>query len=734
MVRPRLHLFLASFLILFLELACIRWFGSTVIFLTFFTNLVLMACFLGMTLGCLAASGRQNLVQTTLPLLFLSMLLACAALYTYNATTKVTVDVGRQTAPQQIYFGTEYRAINPWQVVIPIEVIGAAFFVFVALIFTGPGQVMGRAFSQTPGRLQAYSLNIGGSLLGILTFALIAFLELTPLTWFSISVVLMLFFSASGSQRWFQILCAGGVLVLAIVTGWGIGTRGETRWSPYYKVIYQPETGDIDVNNIAHQTMLAIGESGSAYALPHLLNRDSGNSPFHDVLIIGAGSGNDVQSALASGAQRVDAVEIDPVIYKLGAAAHPNRPYSDPRVHIYVDDGRSFLRKTNQKYDLIVYALVDSLVLHSGFSSLRLESFLFTRQAFEEVRQRLKPGGIFAMYNYYRQGWVVARLAKLSEEVFSGKPVVMSMPYQESIRPADSQKDHITFLIVGNVRSIDAAFKARSFFWIHDIPKNNLGVNAFGADPPAIGGGDSSRWRKIGPSSVHTEEISLMPSDDWPFLYLKDRAIPGLNIRGMLLVAVLSGLLLFFYAPDRTLSFNGQMFFLGAGFLLLETKSVVHMALLFGATWMVNSIVIFAILVMILLANLTVAALRPRNTGPYYALLLVSLLAGALIPMEIFLSLPGMVKIVASCLVVFVPIFFAGVIFVLRFRDSLHPDRDFGANIAGAILGGLCEYFSVVTGFRYLLLIAMLFYLLSAFFNPRQARAGTVARACVEGG
>ena len=48
------------------------------------------------------------------------------------------------------------------------------------------------------------------------------------------------------------------------------------------------------------------------------------------------------------------------------------------------------------------------------------------------------------------------------------------------------------------------------------------------------------------------------------------------------------------------------MFFLGAGFMLVETKAVVHMALLFGSTWMVNSVVFFAVLVMILLANLFV--------------------------------------------------------------------------------------------------------------------------------
>ena len=71
---------------------------------------------------------------------------------------------------------------------------------------------------------------------------------------------------------------------------------------------------------------------------------------------------------------------------------------------VHLDDGRNFLRSTPRQYDLIVYALVDSLVLHSGYSNIRLESYLFTTQAFDDVRKHLKPDGLFVMYNYFRQG------------------------------------------------------------------------------------------------------------------------------------------------------------------------------------------------------------------------------------------------------------------------------------------------------------------------------------------
>ncbi len=97
-----------------------------------------------------------------------------------------------------------------------------------------------------------------------------------------------------------------------------LGVPTEVIWSPYYQVRFKPRYLSIDVNNLGHQGMLPVDRAGPAYFLPHLLNRDAGSKPFKDVLIIGAGSGNDVAAALAQGAGHVDAVEIDPVINELG--------------------------------------------------------------------------------------------------------------------------------------------------------------------------------------------------------------------------------------------------------------------------------------------------------------------------------------------------------------------------------------------------------------------------------
>jgi SAM-dependent methyltransferase len=716
--RRSADLFVISFLILFLELVCIRWFASTVVFLTFFTNIVLLATFLGMSVGCLAAADRRNLVQMVVPLLLLSFALATGVLYVYNRFGQVMIDVGSQGSPQQIYFGTEYRARDVSRFVVPIEVVAATFFVLTALIFVGLGQTLGRAFGAVPDRVIAYTVNIAGSLAGIAAIAALSYLQTPPEIWFAIAFALCL----SVVPRWTPLQVCGQVTALVIIAWSAHAGHAETIWSPYYKIQYSAEQGAISTNNIGHQVMLRIEDAGAGYVLPHLLNRDSGGPPFEQVLVIGAGSGNDVAAALRYGATHVDAVEIDPAIFALGRRDHPNSPYADPRVTVHIDDGRSFLRRARGQYDLIIYALVDSLVLQSGYSTVRLESFLFTREAFADINARLKPNGVFAAYNAYRQGWVVGRLQLMMGEAFGNEPLVMALPYRPQIAPSDPVPN-ITFLLGG--RRTETLARVRQHlsaepFWLNDRPAINEPLTGFSSDAPALAGVTPSSWHRVSLSRVDVRPNERIPIDDWPFLYLRDPVVPALNLRGIAIMAVLSLALLWAFAPKRGARPNWRMFFMGAGFMLVETKSVVHLALLFGSTWMVNSVVVFAILVMILCSNLFVLAVRPHRMWPYYALLALALAAGIVVPMSMFLNLPEGQRVLASCTVVFLPIFFAGIVFATAFRESRTPDIDFGSNIAGAVLGGLCESLSLVIGFNHLLIVALLFYGLSAVLGPRR--------------
>lgn len=613
--------------------------------------------------------------------------------------------------------------------------------------FIGLGQKLGRALDAIPNRLTAYSVDIAGSLTGIIAFGIVSYLEQPPLVWLTISTAGILYLTRDswrGPRQLFTCTTAVCMLVTAFAAGLPHGDD-QTFWSPYYKINYNPKTHAITTNNIGHQQMKEIGGLNSAaYCLPHLLQRDSGGTKFKNVLIIGAGSGNDVEGSVYFEAENIDGVEIDPVIRRLGKMYNPQKPYDDPRVKIYNDDGRSFLKRSTKQYDLVIYALVDSLVLHSGYTSLRLESYLFTQEAMQDIKARLKPDGMFAMYNFFRQGWVVARLEKMSENTFGRKPLVVSLPYRATIKQSDSlQSVHsITFVLSGNTTRIEEAFKKNGSFWLNQTPRINKAMthSAFGPKPPT----NSPDWLRIAPTTIDpqwtedgTPPVSYLPSDNWPFLYVIGQIIPYQNLRGILLLGGLSVVMLLALAPWREgldniaaslagYKFNGRMFFLGAGFMLLETKSVVHMALLFGSTWYVNSIVFGAVLVMILLANLFVHLVKPKNVVPFYALLIVSLLIGIIVPMNVFLSLPGAMKIVASCAVTFAPIFFAGIVFATSFRDSRQPGLDFGCNIAGVMLGGLCENFSLMIGFSNLLGLAIAFYVLSAVLQPRVKESATL--------
>jgi hypothetical protein len=276
----------------------------------------------------------------------------------------------------------------------------------------------------------------------------------------------------------------------------------------------------------------------------------------------------------------------------------------------------------------------------------------------------------------------------------------------------------ITFVLASReaptLAAIRKQFESHQSFWVNNTTGVNRGVNGFGQRPPAASGSIAAEWNRITPALVDTEDIGRIPTDDWPFLYLRAPAIPALNLRNIVMIALISLGALYLFRPTAGVQPNWQMFFLGAGFMLLETTSVVHMALLFGSTWIVNSVVFFAILVMVLASNLFVLAVKPTKQWPCYVLLGATLLVNILVPMSSFLALPGSLKIVAACAVIFMPIFFAGVVFAISFRQSSKPDVDFGSNIAGAMLGGLAESLALVIGFNYLLAVALIFYGLSA--------------------
>lgn len=798
--RPAFDLFLVSWLVLFFELACIRWFPSHVLFLTFFVNLVLLAAFVGMSVGCLVARRETNLIRYT-PYWLLAGLLSGLLIGHFSEFFQAVFAVGNQASPDVVYFGTESSVIlnNPLPFAVPMELVGAAFFVVIAGIMVGPGQEMGRAFNRVPNRTTAYTANLLGSLVGIGMFAACSYLRLPPVVWFGLAGAVLAYWllrpaAAPGAAPRSPALPLVALLLsvgLTVMTsGLFNGKHTEITWSEYYRIDYGPAAKTIGTNLISQQLMEPQAYPPVAsvpYALPYLFQRDlkkPDGTPvwpeFKRILIIGAGNGNDVARALnwAAPDAQIDAVEIDPVIQKLGELHHPDRPFQDKRVRVTINDGRNFLRQSaDATYDLVVFALIDSLVLQSGYSNLRLESYLFTLESFKDVRRVLKPTGVYAVYNFFRQGWIGARIRDQLRAAFDEvDPVVFTTPPFAAVKFDDFEPHASTGFFAGGkevVEPLRAAFAPRGdkpvrywYPWYTGVPKDTQA--RFGTEPPAElpppspvqdklrkylrekrpDGTDGEflldaegkpkwvpqgpEWIGLYPAAVEDSRGKLLRADDnWPFLYTRVPSVPGLTWRGVALTLLLSVGLWFLFGGHKALGtsdgtapdYGGMLraFFLGAGFMLVETKAVVQMALLFGGTWVVNTAVFAAVLVMSLAGNLFAGRVNPKRLEPYYVGLFVALGVGLAVPPGAFLGLPGAAQIALACLLVFAPIAFAGVIFATSFKRTAQPDRVFGANVAGALVGGLAENSSVVLGFQLLLCVAVGFYLLSAAFGNKNA-------------
>jgi spermidine synthase len=726
--RDRTDLFIASALFLFLELTFIRWFPAQILFLTYFTNTVLLASFLGLSLGCLAARQSRDYLALTPVLLVLGISGASAVEWVRLALQDVIAVGENKTSPQMVFFGTEVSTRDVASFVIPIEVVAGIAFLVIAATMIGIGQQLGRRFASMPNAVQAYSINIGGSLFGVVFFQAVSHV-VSPVWWFAVVAVGLLYFLLRQHPRkwWSVAFCCLAPLLLVVPARLTLGVIREKfpveLWSPYYRINYSPESRAIVVNLLGHQQMVSRNDAFPAYALPYLLNRDTGGQPFRDVLVIGAGSGNDLSRALqwTPADAFIDAVEIDPVIQRLGALYHPDRPYADPRIHVHIDDGRNFLRSTGRQYDLIIFALVDSLVLHSSVSNIRLESYLFTSESFGDVRRRLKPGGLFVMYNYFRQGWIVARLAKTMQGVFGQPPLALAMPSRDLIT-ADQKAEGFTALFSGaRSAEIERAFQTKGAYFIPS------GV----APSPALPNGFSTpappNAMRFSLAKVEIPEDLRVAKDVWPFLYLKNPMIPDISWRGIAVVGCISFALLWAFgwrtSREQLTRMNGAMLLLGAGFMLLETKAIVHMALLFGSTWAVNTVVFSAVLVVILVANYWVLKREPSNSTPYYVGVMAALAVNLLTPLNLLLGMPRMLQAIVGGALVLSPVLFSGVIFAIFFRRCKRAEEALAYNTAGAILGGLAESASMVVGFNYLLLIAGIIYAGSWVLQGRRGMA-----------
>jgi hypothetical protein len=469
-------------------------------------------------------------------------------------------------------------------------------------------------------------------------------------------------------MRWWQVM---SLVVLLVALGIESASP-QDQWSPYYKIhaVHTtalrhirgiPTRGVITVwaNDMPHQTAYPIATLRRIEPFYFYPYRHVDRTRLNNVLIVGAGTGNDVAVALSEGARHIDAVEIDPVIQSLGRRWNPDRPYQSPRVSVHITDGRAFIQNTTSRYDLILFALPDSLTLLTGQGNLRLENFLFTVESVRRVKSILAARGTFAMYNYYGQS-LLDRYATTLTTVFGSRPC------EE----------------VGN------RLYARRQVVLTD------GAGA-GVDC-------ASRW--------HGPMVSTA-TDDWPFPYLSGHMIPSFYLRvlGLVLVASFALVWLAGGAPLR-MRWYVDLLCMGAAFSLLETKNVVQFALLFGTTWFVNSLVFAGVLLSVYLAVEVARHVRLPRPRWLYLALVASLAVAWVVPQQSILELAPVPRFICGATLAFAPIFCANLIFAQRFRDVASSTVAFGANLLGAMIGGTIEYVALITGYRFLLVLVAALY------------------------
>ena len=656
---------LSSFLVLFLEIALIRWMPAYIRLLSFFSNFILLASFLGIGVGCLLAARSRRRLFYLFPILQLAVTAAVFA-------GKLEIAVPSSTS---IYFSSgtsdNVRLVES-TLLLPV------LFVAVAALFAALAQRMAREMAAIA-PLRAYTLNIIGSLAGVVLFGLCSWLQSSPLVWFGLAFAAalpLILKTAPGEARPRAAVIALSLACLA-VSLWmaGIMSR-DTIWSPYYKVQVKQEGADtvVEVNNIFHQSMARVDQKEYFYQWPYMAFGDS----FDNVLVLGAGSGTDVAAALKHGAKHVDAVEIDPAIIRLGRGNHPEQPYSDPRVTVHNDDARHFLRTSTKKYDLVVFALIDSLTMQSSFSGVRLESYMFTVESFRAVREHLNDDGLLVIYNYFREPWLVDRLANTAAEAFQQEPWVH----------VHQERAYLGVMMAGP--------RLAGMTTTPAIPDR---VTAFGQS------------HAPSPARMHQRDASIEPAkDDWPFLYLKTRHIPRhyLVVIAMILAISVGAVLLLTRGEPG--SWSWQFFLLGAGFMMLETKSIIQLALLWGSTWVVASVAIASVLTMALVANFVVSRIEVRRPWLVAGVLLGLLAVNYAVPIGRIGFESRALESLVYAVLIFSPIVCAGLLFGSAIKYSTSIGRDYGTNLLGAMAGGVGEYLSLVTGFNALLVVIALCY------------------------
>jgi hypothetical protein len=676
-------LFLISSIGLYVELAVIRWISGEIRLFSYFKNLPLLAAFLGLAIGFGLVGKRRKYLQTFPPLLALLVILV--------------VSVNRITADYPLAYpggGDEFlwNAAQVSDVLLVGLFLGAVlvFFLMIMFMFIPLGLATGEEMARHK-PVPAYIVNILASLFGVWVFSGVSYMQTPPVIWFALGALgLMWYLSMKQALNWISVLILAGTLFVLLIAD------RNTHWSPYQRLnvteefMARGDTGEpvnvgyrLEVQQSFHQHGLNLSNefrNQTGYGIPELeANAENYNLPYRvippgsNILVVGAGMGNDVAAALRNGSGKITAIEIDPAILDFGKNLHPEKPYADPRVKAIVNDARSFFNNNTAQYDAVVFGLLDSHTLLSSLSSVRLDSFVYTIESFQQVKEHLTAEGVAVVSFLAVEPWIKERLGRILTKVFGSEAVYIH------------QNEFGTTFVAGNVA------------------------------PETVVQSGATRWAP----SAEFDDLPI-PTDNWPYLYLREQKIPAVYGQALLVIGIVCLALIARSFPE-TLRPDWSFWFLGAAFLLVEFKSITELALLFGSTWLVNALAISGVLIMVLFANLVVLKQERLNLRLVYALLFTSLFLLFFLPINQLGELAVAPRLLVSTLLLSSPLFFAGIIFSESLRRAGETSRPLASNLTGTMMGGFMEYGSLMWGIKSLYPLAILVYA-GAFITSRLKR------------
>ena len=664
---------LAACLCLFHELAMIRIHSSYFQIFAYFKNLSLISCFLGLGIGYSLSKKKIFSLGWVMPITALQILFMYLlkdtpiTLFLQNPVSEQW-NIGQSVARGFFHVGIIYAFI-------------VIVFLINAICFVPLGHLVARLMYKTD-PLQAYSYDLIGSIIGVIIFSVLSFLWTGPIIWLTFSFFILGVFLIKNSKDF--LITTFSFFILIFFLNVFEKTDGADYHSPYQNVSVEYFSDNrapmaIKSNNIWLQVPLNLSEEFyvkqnkdwyDLYSLPYKIK----NFESKRTLIVGSGAGNDVAASLRDSNAMIDAVEIDPIVADLGIKFHPEKPYLNKRVKLTINDARNFIKETDEKYDLIIYSILDSHANLSGKGGVRLDSYVYTVESFFEAKQKLNDKGIIILSFAVSTREMGIKIYKMLNESFKANP-----PLVFTRKDPDKFVDNIYVFAVSddkiNIDLLNTNFKQTKLF----TPNLTL--------------------KKVD-----------MSTDDWPFFYMSYRVYPLSYMLLLSLIFIVSFIFIKKHTGINLSRFSFTSFFLGVGFMLMETKGITELAKIYGSTWIVVSVVIVSVLFMAYIANLLIIKNIKISNNQIYFFLLLSIFVSLGITFINYYDYPTYLLKLFVPIILTLPVLFSGLAFSRELIKSGSTANTLSCNILGALVGGLLEYNSMYFGFKFLYFLAFASY------------------------